>query len=189
MVFRCTIIQFFYSTVTMESTVSWYPEAVSADKHFPRYSGDLVISCVDNFEARREIYKVNGIHLSAGNYSTGGQVCIGNEDDVERVKRYYDEDCVRCLPKEGLLLPQLLEAEVPLEAPVVNDNLSCAELVQAEEQSLLINDWMANIVGQYAYKLLHRQRIYNFMTFLDCDTTLSMRSLPISKEELEVYLS
>ncbi|MGB7341152.1 MAG: ThiF family adenylyltransferase [Phototrophicaceae bacterium] len=167
--------------------VAWYPEAVSADKHFDRYGSDLVISCVDNFEARREIYKVSGIHLSAGNYSTGGQVCIGNTNDVDLIERYFEQDRIRYLPKEGLLLPELLEAEDPLDDPVIDDTLSCAELVQAEEQSLLINDWMANIVGQYAYKLLHRQPIYHFMTFLDCDT-LSMRSLPISKEELEVYL-
>lgn len=67
------------------------------------------------------------------------------------------------------------------------ENLSCAELVATGEQDLLVNDWMATVVGQYVYKLLHRQPIHSFLTYINADG-LGVRSLPICREELEVYL-
>jgi hypothetical protein len=47
---------------------------------------------------------------------------------------------------------------------------------------------MASIVGQYVYKILHRQPVTSFMTVVNT-THLVMTSKPISRTELEVYLN
>jgi hypothetical protein len=58
----------------------------------------------------------------------------------------------------------------------------------AREQHLLINDWMSVATAQYIYKLLHRQPITSFATFISSDG-MSVRSVPIGWEEVMGYLS
>src|SRR5690606_4683365 len=113
-------------------------------------------------------------------------VVISNSDDRDLIRRYLAEEKVRYLPKEGLLFPALLEPE-PQSEPQPQ-NLSCAELAAIGEQDLLINDWMATIIGQYLYKLLHRQPIHSFLTYINADS-MAVRSVPICREELQVYLT
>ena len=91
------------------------------------------------------------------------------------------------LPKEGLLFPALLEPEPPAERPLPTPGASCAELVEAGYQHLLINDWIATVIGTYVYKLLHRQPIVTFATFISLDG-ISTRSLRICRDELLPYL-
>ena len=165
----------------------WIPTEVDASRHFGRYGSDIVVSCVDNHLARREINKVSGILIASGNHNNAGQVTIGNSNDSGQVKDNLDRENVRYLPKEGLLFPGLLEAEPEAEPKPPAENLSCAELVATGEQDLLVNDWMATITGQYIYKLLHRQPIYSFLTYINADG-INVRSLPISRAEIEVYL-
>ena len=163
----------------------WIPDAVDAKRHFDRYGSNIVISCVDNHLARREIHKIDGIHISSGNHKDAGQVVLSNSDDPDLIRRYLDDEKVRYLPKEGLLFPALLEPE-PQPEPQP-ENLSCAELVAIGEQDLLINDWMATIVGQYLYKLLYRQPIYSFLSYISADS-MAIRSLAVCRDELEAYL-
>jgi hypothetical protein len=89
------------------------------------------------------------------------------------------------LPKEGLLFPSLLEPEPP--APEPQPALSCAELALRGEQDLTVNDWMACVVGQYTAALLRRQPIRTFASFISLDG-MSIRSLPICRDELMTYL-
>ena len=91
------------------------------------------------------------------------------------------------LPKEGLLFPELLEPEPVSERPTVMTNVSCAELVMEGSQHLLVNDWMASVMGSYIYKLLHRQPITSFLTFLNANDFV-VQSKRICREELELYL-
>ena len=91
------------------------------------------------------------------------------------------------LPKEGLLFPELLQPEPAVERPTPVTNVSCAELVMEGSQHLLVNDWMASVMGSYIYKLLYRQPITSFLTFINADDFV-VQSKPICREELEVYL-
>lgn len=166
-------------------SVAWIPDAVRASRHFPRYGTNFIISCVDNEKARRELHQVDAILIGAGNHKNAGQVTIGNSDEWENVRFSLETEKVRYLPKEGLLFPELLEPE-PQPEPQPQ-NLSCAELVATGEQDLLVNDWIATVVGQYVYKFLHRQPIHSFLTYINADS-LSVRSLPICRDELELYL-
>lgn len=168
--------------------VRWIPDHVDAVRHFDRYGSNLVISCVDNHEARQEIHRVNGILIGSGNHTDSGQVCIGNTDDPDLVRRFIDgrDGKYPYLPKEGLLFPELLQPEPPRPTPV--SSASCAELVAEGSQHLLVNDMMATIVGQYVYKLLHRQPIHSFLTYISIGDMLASRSLLICSGELSTYI-
>lgn len=166
---------------------AWCVEPFSAEKHSSRYGSQLVVSCVDNHLARRELHSASGILIGAGNYRDGGQVVIGNTGDAQMMRSHIDskDDKYTYLPKEGLLFPSLLEPEAP--APESQPALSCAELVLRGEQDLLVNDWMACVVGQYTAALLRRQPIRTFASFISLDG-MSVRSLPICREELQSYM-
>jgi hypothetical protein len=140
---------------------------------------------VDNHLARQEIHRIQGLHIDAGNGLDFGQVVLGNVDDADLMQRHLDgrDGSYRYLPKPALLLPELLK---PDDTP--QPELSCAEYVETAEQHLLINGVMANIVGQYVYKILHRQPVTSFLTVVNT-TQLVMTSKPISRAELEVYLN
>lgn len=169
--------------------VRWIPDFVDPVRHFERYGSNLVISCVDNHEARQAIHQINGVILGGGNHENSGQICIGNSDDPEQMQRNLDgrDGKYPYLPKEGLLFPELLLPEPTSERPTVMTNASCAELVMEGSQHLLINDWMASVMGSYIYKLLHRQPIKSFLTFLNADD-FAVQSKVINRQELEVYL-
>ncbi|MBN8636441.1 MAG: ThiF family adenylyltransferase [Anaerolineae bacterium] len=168
--------------------IRWIIEPVNADKHLDRYGSQLILSCVDNHAARRELHQTKGILIGAGNYRDGGQVVIGNTSDADQMRRYLDgkDGKYAYLPKEGLLFPALLEPESP--APEPQPALSCAELVLRGEQDTLVNDWMACVVGQYTAALLRCQPIRTFASFVSLDG-MSVRSLPICRDELLPYLS
>lgn len=165
--------------------VAWITEPVSAERHLQRWSGQVLVSCVDNHLARRELHGLRGILVGAGNHRDGGQVVVGNTSDRGLLLRHLDgrDGKYPYLPTEGLLFPALLEPEAPAPQP----DGSCAELVGRGEQDLLVNDWMACVVGQYIYALLHRQPIRTFATFISLGG-MGVRSLPICREELQPYL-
>jgi PRTRC genetic system ThiF family protein len=168
--------------------ISAIDQPVNAEKHFERW-GNLIVGAVDNHLARRELVRVNGaIWVDAGNHFNAGQIVIGNTSDHETALRYIDGQSGRYayLPNAGLLFPALLEPE-PEAKPQPEPERSCAELVAAREQDLLINDWMAVVAAQYVYKLLHRQTITSFASFISADS-MSVRSLPICRDELLPYL-
>ena len=163
-------------------------EPLNAEKHFERHSGGIVIGAVDNHLARQELSRVrNAVWIDCGNHHAAGQVCVGNTDDRELMLRHLDKKDRKYpyLPNAALVFPQLLEPEPPAPQPV--QPLSCAELVEEGSQHLLINDWVAVVAAQYLYKLLHRQPISSFLSYLSSDG-IGVRSVPITKDELSAYL-
>ena len=163
-----------------------YPEPFDADKHASRY-GTLVIGCVDNHLARLELSKVNGLWLDCGNERTSGQVCVGNTSDPADVRRCIKSNQYTHLPNAALLFPQLLDPEPtrePRPAPV--PTASCADLVETGDQSLLVNDMIGIVAGEYVYKLLNRLPVLSFLTYVDTES-LSMRSVPITTDNVTRY--
>lgn len=157
---------------------------------YPRST--LLIGAVDNERARSELAKVEGaLWLDAGNFANAGQVILGNTIDGDEVLRQLDgaQDRLAYLPNAALLFPQLLEPE-PVSEPAAEsqDNaLSCAELIATGEQGLFVNDLIASVTAQYLWRILYRQPVSTFASFVDGDT-LSLRSLPICRDELLPYL-
>ena len=45
------------------------------ERHADRFGSSLVISCVDNHQARRAIHRMKGILIAGGNHTDSGQVC------------------------------------------------------------------------------------------------------------------
>lgn len=167
--------------------IAWITEPVNAEKHFD-HAGSVVISCVDNHLARRELSRVAGCHISAGNDRFHSQVCIGNSVDREQVMQHIDgrDGMYVYLPHESLLFPQLLEPEPEESEPMPAQ--SCAELSSLGEQSLIINDWSAGLVGSYLYALLYSRPITSFISFAHCDGMPVTRNVLINREELLAYL-
>jgi PRTRC genetic system ThiF family protein len=162
-------------------------EAVDAERHFERW-GNLIVGCVDNHLARCELAKVSGaLWCDSGNHLNSGQVVIGNSGDRDLVLRQLDgrDGKIGYLPHAGLLFPALLEPEAE---PTPQPQQSCAELVAARSQELTINDWMSVATAQYIYKLLHRQPITSFVSYVSADG-MSIRSVPIEREEVLNYLN
>lgn len=170
--------------------VRWIVDGVDPVKHFDRYGGNLVVSCVDNHEARQALHRVDGVLIGAGNHADSGQVSIGNCNDADLMRRFLDGRDGRYpyLPKEGLLFPELLQPEPPEIRPTPEPGASCAELVASGDQHLLVNDMMTAAVGHYVYRLLQRQPIRSFLTYISASEMLGSRSLAICRQELEVFL-
>jgi PRTRC genetic system ThiF family protein len=117
----------------------------------------IIIGCVDNYLARREIaqtvadYNGNLWGIDSGNDRYNGQVLIGNMTDFARIKCDPLGICTG-LPSPYVQEPDLLKPD-PSE-----QTLSCAELTLAEEQSLMVNRMAATVVAQYVTEIvLHRE--------------------------------
>ncbi|MCL4876228.1 MAG: ThiF family adenylyltransferase [Anaerolineae bacterium] len=169
--------------------ILWSNETFDAAKHLQR--GTVLVGCVDNHSARQTLVNAaEGVtYLDVGNDRTYGQVVCGSTASVDRVmssitqmesdQQYTRRDhyypCQH-LPNIALLYPELLQPE----PPTVQPDLSCAELVMAEEQHLLINDAMAMVCSSYLYKLINRQPLTTFLSLVDLhqQATTSKRICP-----------
>jgi PRTRC genetic system ThiF family protein len=168
-------------------SIAWCNEPVNSQKHLP--SGSLVCGCVDNHQARAEIARAQHIvWLDAGNGYDFGQIILGDSGDRDEVLEGLSEaQPGRCrhLPHAGLLFPALLRPE-PEASP--SPPLSCAELMLRDEQHLFVNDFVGNIAAQYLYRLLNRESITTFATFLNLTPAPVVRNACIMRSELEAYL-
>lgn len=144
----------------------------------------LVIGCVDNHEARRTLSQTNGLWIDCGNARMTGQVVIGNTDDMTRIESQMTSERTAWahLPQPHLVLPDLLQPDLEPEPDV-----SCADLVQHGAQHLLVNEYVALAAGNYVSKLLHREPIYSFATFIDVEMGTIMPKL-ITVEDMRAYL-
>lgn len=179
----------------------WFMNGSAVGTRIDNARNLIICGAVDGHEGRAEIAKVkSSTWIDCGNHFSSGQVVVGNTDDRKAVfyglfealrhaqqmedKGKKAELKTRWLPNVGLLFPQLL---VPESKPAAVPDLSCADLVAVGDQHLLINDYVAAVAAQYVWKLLNRQPVTSFLTYVDCDG-MSMRSLPITSEEMQTCL-
>ena len=139
---------------------SVYPFAVETlsdafpSQGFGNDRAGLVIGCVDNAAAREYMARSGGSWkwwIDAGNGEHSGQVLIGNVRQPEDLRGGFDsvERIVHRLPIPTLQEPSLL---VPVTEPETPD-LDCAEAVDANLQSPVINQHMAGLVLTFVSKL------------------------------------
>lgn len=115
----------------------------------------VIIGCVDNAAARRDIatsISFGTWWLDAGNGRSSGQVLLGDTSDVEALQGAFDKDKmeVTSLPMPSMQLPSLLIPPARTEPK----QLDCAEAIEADEQSPIINQAMATLVLEFVYRLL-----------------------------------
>lgn len=123
------------------------------------YGGpSIIIGCVDNPSARKEIAEAIGGSqwwIDAGNGENSGQVLIGNtrrerEDNLKR-SFYEDEGVCTHLPLPTVQAPELL---APVATPEPVPQRDCAEAIEAGDQSPVINRAMASLVQEFLSRLL-----------------------------------
>ncbi|MBA7659021.1 hypothetical protein ES703_66984 [subsurface metagenome] len=122
---------------------------------YTRVIHGVVIGCVDNAAARREIARSVNFGtwwLDAGNGRNSGQVLIGDTQNVETLKGAFDKETMEVihLPMPSVQLPSILIPPVRAEPK----QLDCAEAVESDEQSPVINQAMATLVLEFVYRLL-----------------------------------
>ena len=163
--------------------IAWDAAPFDPDKHGGRY-GTLLIGCVDNYLARRALAQVNTIWLDCGNHAESGQVICGTTSDPVLVRDALEKNngVISALPNAAMVFPELLEAEGTSKSDA---HVSCADLVEAGIQHLLVNDAIAIAAASYVYRLLYRKPCQSFMTFVSLD---AQRPILITKEEIEPYI-
>jgi len=125
------------------------------DQHMSTIISGIVVGCVDNAQARREIalsIDWGRWWLDAGNGEHSGQILIGNVTKPEEMTDAFDEKVhlVDKLPAPSLQLPALL---MPPTVTVKREQ-DCAEAVEDNTQSPVINQAMASQILNVLYKLL-----------------------------------
>jgi len=122
---------------------------------YTRVMHGVIIGCVDNAAARREIAR--GVNygtwwLDAGNGRNSGQVLIGDSLHVETLQGAFDKKKMEVthLPMPSMQLPSILIPPARKEPK----QLDCAEAIEADEQSPVINQAMATLVLEFVYRLL-----------------------------------
>ena len=138
----------------------------------------LIIGCVDNPQARRQIADSMGNRrfqknwwIDSGNGYHSGQVLIGNTNDPEELNEAFDINAhtVEKLPSPCLQLPFLL---IPPSIPE-EQQPDCAEAVAADDQSPIINQAMATLVLDFIHRLL-TNKLTSMGAYIDLDAgTLS----------------
>ncbi len=112
----------------------------------------LLIGCVDQYQSRQAIAAtLEGPYnwwIDAGNGEHSGQVLIGNLHDTSYLNGAFltQEKVAACLPAPHIQLPGLL---LPPSVPVKAQD--CAEAVEDNTQSPIINRVMASWVTQFVY--------------------------------------
>ena len=159
------------------------------------YSMSVVIGCVDNAPARREIeayltekagYGTARWWLDCGNSRHSGQVLLGgfnnkNDTSVFPIPAY----CTR-LPLPSWQHPDLLVGEP--EELADESALSCADLALRGAQGLAVNQQVAAIAGDYLLQMLVYGTLTCFQTYFDQGSG-TMRSTPITPGNLLKYFN
>jgi len=164
---------------TAEMGLGWWREG---ERGYGRECRHLLIGCVDNHLARRELAEVvNQARgkvwaIECGNDLNNGQVLIGNQTDVRQI-RLDPLGLCSALPSPYLQEPTLLEPE-SLPHPA-----SCAELSQQETQGLMVNRMTAAIAAQYVADFVLQRQVTSLGTVFNL-TPAVMQSRLITQESL-----
>ena len=170
--------------------ISAIPRRFNEDNFHPEYESlTLLIGCVDNAAARKEMNKAadwsGACWLDCGNEESSGQVVVGSETDAGDLEGAFTPSCKICkkLPAPSLVAPDLLEAR-PEE--LAASKVSCAEIAVANAQSLAVNQMVASVATDYLLRLL-TGGLKRFATYFDLESG-SMRSRYITVNEISCVI-
>jgi PRTRC genetic system ThiF family protein len=142
----------------------------------------VYIGCVDNAFARNQISRSHdrAWWIDSGNGHHSGQVLIGNADYGDMLKGtfYPNHNLTKALPKPSIQLPSILAPPISIRAS--GPTGSCAEMVESEEQSPVINQMMAVLVLQAVHALV-RDELTWMSAYVDLEAG-TLRTIPIEPE-------
>lgn len=135
----------------------------------------ILVGAVDNAAARRELHASLGRQswdkapaiwwLDCGNWRESGQVLLGSARDKKELGDPFAlGGACTALPSPALQCPELVEAR-PEET--AETRLSCAELAARDEQSLVVNQVVAALAGDFLLRLLVSHDLKRFATYFD----------------------
>lgn len=139
----------------------------------------ILAGAVDNPAARRSINRAlvecrsaegrtpDTWWIDCGNGRETGQVLIGSATTPEQLRGAFATELLcNTLPSPAMQRPDLLRAD-PDEGQKLKQRLSCLQLMLMNEQSLMINQRMANEAGEMLTQLLLYRNLQRFATFVD----------------------
>lgn len=180
-------------------------EVFSAEAHLKQSSGDyrnltVIVGCVDNHLARREIHSAveryqgyrpvdvaNIWWIDGGNGKFSGQVIIGsNTKRTKTAKLFVGSSICRSLPAPSLVHPELLTDQEKESRPL--DQISCPDRIRLGEQSLNVNQRAAVEIGEVLSAMFLTRNLRRFATYFDLESGTS-RSLYCTPEHVEAATS
>lgn len=166
-------------------------ERFDPEKHLKSSTSDyrsltIIVGCVDNHMARREMHRALDEcrsygdqsrlwWIDGGNGKTSGQVLLGSTTKPLKPEQYFTGTSIcRALPSPSLQHPDLLEAE-KIET---KSDASCPERVRLGEQGLNINQRVAIEMVEILSSLLLTRDLRRFAVYfeLESGTTKSLYS-------------
>ncbi|MBK7510654.1 MAG: ThiF family adenylyltransferase [Chloracidobacterium sp.] len=158
-------------------------EKFDPEKHLKSSNSDyrnltIIVGCVDNYFARREMHRAldefRGYGdasrlwwIDGGNGKTSGQVLLGSTTKRLKPEQYFTGTSIcRALPAPSLQHPDLLEPE-KIEAM---SDVSCPERVRQGEQGLNINQRVAIEMAEMLSSMLLTRTLKRFAVYFDLDS-------------------
>lgn len=141
----------------------------------------ILVGAVDTASGRRAMHEALGrstwrLWLDVGNERDWGKVLLGTTAEPRALRGVLALGGIcTALPAPTLRYPHLLDA-----APM-QPRADCADAATDGAQSLMVNQAMAAVAGQYLHQLVIARQITTCETALDL-ATLTMRSTPITAE-------
>jgi PRTRC genetic system ThiF family protein len=148
----------------------------AVDKYDEKYLNDaditILVGCVDGAEGRRALNETLSHNddqlpfppsywwLDCGNVQNSGRVLLGSAYSIHALAAAFPEPNVcAALPSPAHLYPDLLDDQ-PEE--LANNNLSCAEMLMANQQSFDINASIAVEASKFLTSLLLKRNLKRF---------------------------
>tara|TARA_R110002012_G_scaffold50279_4_gene130112 strand:+ start:638 stop:1402 length:765 start_codon:yes stop_codon:yes gene_type:complete len=168
----------FKSDVTIERINRFYstnwdsiPKEFEIDFEKPRISYNIIITCVDNVQIRRDIQKVKTklrteqpyntcyYWLDFGNGNNYGQAILGTMGHINQ------PEGAKCIT-----MPTIIEMEKTLGKLIDNDDSpSCSTLEALNRQDLLVNSTLAEFGMNLLWKLFRQYRTSQNGIFMNLD--------------------
>ena len=172
-------------------------ESFDPEKHFKNSNSDyrslsIIVGCVDNYRARREMHRALDEFRSygessrvwwidGGNGKTSGQVLLGSTTKALKPEQYFTGTSIcRAIPSPSLQHPDLLQPE-KIE---VKSDLSCPERMRLGEQCLNINQRVAVEMAEVLTEMLLTRSLKRFAFYFDLESGAS-RSNYCTRDQIQ----
>jgi PRTRC genetic system ThiF family protein len=158
-------------------------EKFDPEKHLKSSTSDyrsltIIVGCVDNYLARREMHRALDEFRSygdksrlwwidGGNGKTSGQVVLGSVTKPLKPEQYFTGTSIcRALPAPSVQHPDLLQPE----KNEARSDASCPERVRLGEQGLNVNQRVAIEIAEMLSSMLLTRTLKRYAVYMDLES-------------------
>ncbi|UJP64047.1 PRTRC system ThiF family protein [Mongoliitalea daihaiensis] len=147
---------------------SWAHSSKKIDVNTKKIEGNIIITCVDNVKARKQVKKVFGQKIDEIYFKNHYWLDMGNDKDFGQVIL----SDLKELPDIFTLYPKLKDGK--------KDGPSCSMAESLNRQSLFINSTVTQFASVILFDLLTKAQIENHGVFLNLNSmqTKPMKCIP-----------